>query len=308
MSRKVGILGIGHVGASVAAALTHKNICNQIILVDQDLRKAEAEALDLLDTMPFSSSYTKIIGTDDLTFLAQADILINCVGPTQKLHENRLDELGETAQIVKDVFPEIMAAGFNGIIINVTNPCDVITALIQQITALPKSQVFGTGTALDSARLHAHLAMVLEVDPRRISGYVLGEHGDSQFVAWSTISIDSFPLKSVLAAIPEGQGLEFPTAEKSVRNAGGKIAKGKGYTNFGIAQTVAHIVDSLYNNTQTILPVSAYNNDLSCYIGSPVMLCKRGIKFSTYPKLTKREQQKMEKSALIIQEAVRSAT
>lgn len=305
MSRRIGILGAGNVGATVAMSLVTHNICNELVLVDCNFKKAEAQALDLIDTMPYALSYTRIFGTDDVTSLADVDILINCVGP-EKLHEDRLDELAETAAIVQDVFPKIMASGFEGIIVNVTNPCDVITMLIQDITGLPKSRVFGTGTSLDTARLYAHISTTLQVNPGRITGYVLGEHGESQFVAWSTVRIDSFPVDFVLSQMPEGLGFNLEAVEEIVREAGWKIASGKAYTNFGIAQVVTTVIFAIFNNTQTILPLSVYSSEYETYLSTPGLIGRSGIRFTTPALLTDEEEIKLARSAHIIKSAFES--
>ena len=302
MSRKIGIIGAGNVGATVAMSLTTHNICNEIILVDSNYTKAEAQALDIIDMMPFAQSYTHILATDDPSALADTDIIINCVG-AESSFEDRLDELQGTAKIIKEVFPIVMQSGFDGIIINITNPCDVITMLIQEVTGLPTSRVFGTGTALDTSRLYAHIGMTLQVDPSRISGYVLGEHGESQFIAWSTVRIDTFSAEQLIAEMPPGLGFNFEAVEEIVREAGWKVAKGKGHTNFAIAQVATSLVNAVYNNTQTILPLSTYSKEHACYLSSPAMVWKHGIRYATPAVLTEEEQVKLNASATIIKNA-----
>ena len=297
MNRKIGIIGVGNVGSALALALVNQNICNEIILFDTDFDKAQAHAYDIMDTLTFSPTFTKIVLVDCIDDLASVDIIVNAVGPSEIATEDRLDEVEATAQIARDTFPKLMAAGFNGIILNITNPCDVITQLIQELTQLPKSRVFGTGTALDTARLHVIIGQALQLDPRSITGSVLGEHGESQFVPWSTIKVHDKNIFDIQDAV---DNIDPETTAETVRLQGWKIFNGKGHTNFGIARAATKIIMAVFNNAQSILTVSTYHEPLKCYIGLPAILCNKGIRFIAYPMLTEQEEAQLVASAKVI--------
>jgi len=301
MSRKIGILGGGHVGSNVAMSLALRDFCNDIIIVDENFAKAEAQALDLIDAMPYASSFTRIMANDDVSALADADIIINCIRPTER-HEHPMQFLSETASIIRRLFPTIMEHGFRGIIINVTEPCEAITMLIQQVTGLPTSKVIGTGTALDTARLYAHLGMTLQLDPTRISGFALGDHANSNFIAWSTIRIDSFLIEKIIEDLPPGLGMSFEVVEESLQNAAAKIRNGKGYLNFAIAQVVTRIVSSIYNNTQTILPLAVYSKEYDTYLSVPTTLWQHGIRYNMPIILSDEEQVRLTNAAASVRE------
>jgi len=296
MSRKIGIIGGGHVGSTVAMSLALRDFCNDITIVDQSFSKAEAQALDLIDAMPYAPSYTRIMANDDVSVLADADILVNCIRPTER-HENPMDFLAETATLVHDIFSTIMDNGFRGIIINITEPCEAITMLIQQVTGLPKNRVFGTGTALDTSRLYAHLGLTLQLDPTRISGFILGDHANSNFIAWSTIRIDSFLMEKVIEDLPPGLGMSFEVVEESLQNAATKIRNGKSYLNFAISQVVTRIIYSIYNNTQTILPLAVYSKEYDTYLSVPTTLWQHGIRYNMPIILTDEEQVRLSTAA-----------
>ena len=300
MSRKIGILGAGNVGSTVAAFLALHNLANKIILVDSKFKKVEAEALDIIEMLPYAAAHVNIAASDDVSLLADADILINCVAPETPMSKD--DELLEVANIVKTVFPKIMESGFNGIIINVSNPNDAITMLIQEITGLPTRKVFGTGTALDTARLYTHISLTLQLDPTDIVGYVLGEHGNQQFIAWSTVQVGPYSIEHALTQMPEGLGFQYAAVEEIVRTASEKITAGKGYTNFAIAQTVINIVNAILSNKKPILPLSVYSKNYETYLSVPAILCKEGIRFNTTIILNDDELAKLELAANTVKE------
>lgn len=304
MKRKIGIIGIGNVGSATALAIIEQNICDELILVDKNLEKAKAHALDMIDMLAYTTSYTHIIATDELSLLHDADLIINSIGPTSELKEDRLEELNETADIVSAIFPPVMSSGFAGIILNITNPCDVITQLIQNITGLPKTRVFGTGTALDTARLQRVVSQCLDVSPVSVHGYMLGEHGESQFAAWSTLHINSFPFLD----FPQIKDIDLDSLEDSVRKGGWEILLGKGHTNFGVAKVAATIANEIFTNSHRVLPISTYHEELACYIGTPAILTNVGIKENLYPILPPEEQKKLVASATIIKNAYSTLT
>lgn len=223
MKRKVGIIGTGHVGSDVAFSLVTQGICDEIVLIDKIETKAESEALELRDMASMTNSYT-MITSNDWSALGDADVIVMAVGPETLLREDRMEELVETSRSVAEIVPKIIASGFQGIFVNITNPCDVITMLIQKLSGFDHSRVFGTGTSLDTARMRRVVGEALHINPKSVEGYVLGEHGESQFVAWSTVKIGGVSIKDYKTTT----SLDLPALKDAVRGGGWNILTGKG--------------------------------------------------------------------------------
>lgn len=298
MARKVGIIGTGHVGADTAFSLVTQSLCDVLVLMDENEKKAASQALELQDMAAFTPSRTTVIA-NDYAALADADVVVIAVGPKTLLREDRLEELAETRAAVSEIVPKIMASGFHGVIINITNPCDVITQVIQNLSGLPHGQVFGTGTSLDTARMQRVVGAHFNVDPKSVNGYVMGEHGESQFVAWSTVSIGGCPVKTLAG---EGQA-DWQTLESAVRGGGWAILQGKGWTSFGIASATARLVDAVLSDAQRVYPVAAWDAMHQVYIGQPAIIGQRGIAYCLQPTLTPEEQAAYLASAQVILDA-----
>lgn len=302
MTSKVGIIGAGHVGADTAFSLVTQGLCDILVLVDEDEKKALAQSLELRDMASLTASRTSIIA-NDYSALADADVVVIAVGPKTLLKKDRLDELAETRDAVREAIPKLIASGFNGVIINITNPCDVITQIVRETSGLPRSQVFGTGTSLDTARMKRVVGELFNVDPKSVNGYVMGEHGESQFVAWSTVNIGGCPVSELaIERQPDWAGLE-----DSVRVGGWTILQGKGWTSFGIATATAKLVDAVLSDAQSVYPVAAWDEVQQVYIGQPAVIGAGGIVKVLKPALTAREQSAYDASAKVIFNAFNSA-
>ena len=196
MTRKVGVIGMGNVGSTVAHYIVAMGFADDLVLIDKNEAKVKADALDFEDAMANLPFHTNIT-VNDYSALKDADVIVSALGNI-KLQDNpnadRFAELPFTRQAVKEVAQKIKESGFKGKIVAITNPVDVITSLYQKITGLPKNHVLGTGTLLDSARMKRAVAERLNLDPRSVDGYNLGEHGNSQFTAWSTVRVLGRPL------------------------------------------------------------------------------------------------------------------
>lgn len=299
MKRKVGIIGAGHVGSDVAFSLVTQGICDEIVLIDKQETKAMSEALELRDMSSMTRSYTEII-PNDLDALSDADIIVMAVGPETLLREDRMEELIETSKAVADIIPKILATGFNGIFINITNPCDVITALIQKLSGFNHSRVFGTGTSLDTARMRRVVGEVLNINPKSVDGYVLGEHGESQFVAWSTVRIGGVPLLDYQTNKP----LDLAALKQSVRGGGWNILTGKGWTSFGIATATAQIVDAVLSNAKQVFPLAVFSKEMEIYIGQPAIIGSEGVTSILKPPLTEEEKADLIASSNVIKAAL----
>lgn len=285
--RKVAIIGVGHVGSTTAYTLISKQIVDEVVLFDTNTKLVQAELNDLVDGQMEQSHQVKLIAPD-LTELATTDVLIFSAGNISILNGNsdRFAELNLTKTIVEEWAPKIKASGFKGIILNITNPCDVITSYLQELTGFPKERVFGTGTSLDTARMKHAVSEKINVHPTSVNGYVIGEHGESQFVAWSTVTIGGLPVAETLTS---EQRTELDAA---ARKGGWITFNGKGYTSYGIAIQAAGIVEAILNDNQLVVPVSHYHSNEKCYAGSPAKVSTRGISESIPLNLTAAEKKK----------------
>ncbi|MBC1243673.1 L-lactate dehydrogenase [Listeria welshimeri] len=298
MKRKVGIIGAGHVGSDVAFSLVTQGICDEIILIDKVEAKAESEALELRDMSSMTHFYTTVTA-NDWDGLKEADVIIMAVGPETLLRQDRMEELVETSRSVAEIVPKILATGFKGIFVNITNPCDVITMLIQKITGFDHSRVFGTGTSLDTARMRRVVGEALHINPKSVEGYVLGEHGESQFVAWSTVKIGGVHITDYKTETT----LDLPALKDTVRFGGWNILTGKGWTSFGIATATANIVGALLSDAKQVFPLAVFSEQTNTYIGQPAIIGANGVIDILEPSLTKEEQANFSNSAAVIRKA-----
>lgn len=300
LEQKIAIIGAGAVGSTVAYSAMVKNLAAEIILVDLNKDKERGEVLDMSDALSFCE--TNIVRVGEYKDVADSDIIILTAGVAQKPGEGRLDLVTKNKSIVSSIFKEIGNIKSTAIVVVVSNPVDVITYLVQEISGLPKNQVFGTGTCLDSARLRSNLAKRLNVDGKQIDGFVLGEHGDGEFVAWSTVNIGGKPIAEILS--PE----EMNNVYEEVKNEVYEIIKLKGATYYGIAMAVVDILEALILNQNKILPVSYrlenYNGVSDVCLGATAVVGSSGIIKSWPIELNEIEQNKFQDSAKKIKEYI----
>lgn len=296
--RKIGIIGLGHVGATIAYTLVVKGIVDQMVLIDSNNDKAVAEQYDLLDSMAgLETSPTIII--QDYAALRDADIVVTAFGNVDAENGGgQLDELAFNQRAAKQVATQIKQTGFRGVLINLSNPCDVITMALQQLTNLPTKQVLGTGTLLDTAQIKRTLGMKLGVDSKNIGGYVYGEQGGSQFVAWSTITVNGRPIGEIQA----DYGLDYESLVVDAKQGGWYVLAGKGYTAYAITTWVVKLILAVLTNAQLAVPVSAYHPGLQTYIGQPALVGTDGIGSLAFLKLTELEQGQLESAASFIKQ------
>ena len=300
MARKVAIVGMGNVGATVAHYIIAGGFTDDLILIDPREEKVIADAVDFEDAMANLEYHTNIF-VNDYQALADADIVISALGNI-KLQDNpdddRFAELPYTRVQVRKVAEKLKEVGFNGIIVAITNPVDVVTSLYQEITGLPKNHVIGTGTLLDSARMKRAVAKKLNLDPRSVDGYNLGEHGNSQFTAWSTVQVLGKPIQ----AIADQRGLDLVALDKAAREGGFIVFRGKKYTNYGVATAAVRLVNTILSNALTELPVSNYREEYDVYLSYPAVVGRDGIVEQCQLDLTKEELQKLQVSADFIKQ------
>lgn len=279
-ARKVMIIGTGNVGASAAYALLNQNICEELILVDVNLDRAQGHAQDLADAaayMPGMMTISTRLASD----CADVDIAVITVsGGALKPGQTRLDELTNTARIVKNIVPQMMDNGFNGIFLIATNPCDIITWQVWKLSGLPRNQVIGTGVWLDTTRLRRTLAQALDIGAQSIDAFILGEHGDTQFPVWSHSSVYGSPIADVYLR-HTGQTLDRTRLAENVRRQGFEIYARKGCTEYGIAGTIAEICRNIFTGSHRALAISCILDGEygvnGVAIGVPAVLAQNGV-------------------------------
>lgn len=275
--KKVGIIGVGHVGSTTAYTLIQQQVADEIILYDKNEPLVVAEVNDLLQGQIGRDSTVKVRG-NDLAELGSCDVLIFAAGDITLLagDTDRFEELAFTKQVAAEWGPKIKDSGFNGILVSITNPCDVIVHYLQKLTGIPYHRIFGTGTSLDTVRMQQAVGESLNIHPNNVTGYVLGEHGETQFVPWSMVKIAQQPIDEIYSPT------ELEELEKETRQKGWKIFLGKVYTCYGIANQASKIVKAILTDAQIILPLSVFSETEQIYIGQPALLGKDGI-VKTYP-------------------------
>ena len=300
MTRKVGVIGMGNVGSTVAHYIVAMGFADDLVLIDKNEAKVKADALDFEDAMANLPFHTNIT-VNDYSALKDADVIVSALGNI-KLQDNpnadRFAELPFTRQAVKEVAQKIKESGFKGKIVAITNPVDVITSLYQKITGLPKNHVLGTGTLLDSARMKRAVAERLNLDPRSVDGYNLGEHGNSQFTAWSTVRVLGRPLTE----LADKRGLDLEELDKEAKMGGWTVFQGKKYTNYGVATAAVKLVNAILSDSLAELPVSNFREEYGVYLSYPAVVGRDGVVEQAQLDLTDEELQKLQTSANFIKE------
>jgi len=300
MNNKVVIIGCGNVGMSYAYALINqRTYVNKLVLIDINKERIEGEVMDLNHCLPYAPSKVSI-NVGDYSDCSDARIVVIAAGANQKPGETRTDLINKNAGIFKDIVSKVMASGFNGVFVVATNPLDVMTYLTYKYSGLPARQVIGTGTSLDTARVKLMIGKKLCISPKNIETYVIGEHGDSEFIPWSNANIS---LQNIKGFFKEE---ELKEIENDVRNAAYEIINRKGATYYGIGMCLVTITNAILGNENTIIPLSIYDPENDVYVGLPAILNKDGAERRVYLKLNDEEQQKLQTSINIIKENIKS--
>lgn len=297
--RKVAIIGLGHVGATVAYTIFTHGYADTLVLLDKNQAKVEAEYNDLRDTLARNNYYVNVV-MQDWKELKDTDVIITAFGDIAATVKtgDRFGEFDINAENAQEVGQQIKACGFKGVIINISNPCDAISTLLQESTGLPKNQVFGTGTFLDTARMQRIVGEKLNEDPRNVEGFVLGEHGASQFTAWSTVRVNGKSANELFSKSEE-ESLSAQPNKNSM-----KVAAGKGYTSYAIATCGVKLMQAVFSNARLFAPTSVFLDKVGTYIGYPAIIGKDGIEEIPSLELTEDEEQKLQDSASIIKKHI----
>ncbi len=305
-TRKVGIIGAGNVGPHVALNLAIQGLADEIVFYDIKEKKAAAEAMDIMDAVSYMPHHVTCYGgtVDDMR---DADIIVNASGKTRRPEQTRLDMMDEAVETTKQFAPLIAKSGFDGIIISISNPCDIIAEYLQHLLDWPKDRIIGSGTALDSARLQMQLAVQLGVNRRSVTAYLLGEHGDSSMIPWSHVLVAGKQVDELLSENPGKYKMDSHTDVLEKVHRGGYFENdGKGCTEFGVASATAELIRAIFHDEHKILPCSVYLDNLygvrDTFASVPVKVGANGIEDIIEIHLTKEEQQEFESSIQILKE------
>lgn len=296
---KVVIIGCGNVGMSYAyALLNQKTYVNELALIDLNYDRVVGEVMDLNHCLAFAPSKIDI-KVGDYSDCRDADIVMIAAGANQNPGETRMDLINKNSKIFKSIVGKVMENGFNGIFLVATNPLDVMTYLVQKYSGLPYSRVMGSGTSLDTARLRYLIGEELSINPKNVHAYVIGEHGDSEFVPWSNVNIG---LQNIGSFIDKEKCFDI---ENSVRNAAYEIINKKGATYYGIGMCLVRITNAILGDENSIITVSNYDETNGVYVGLPAIINRTGVHKKIFVELNNDETVKLQNSIDIIKDAIR---
>lgn len=309
--KKVVLIGTGMVGMSFAYAALNQNLCDELVLIDINEKRAEGEVMDLNHGLAFSHSSMKI-SNGTYQDCSDASVVLICAGVNQKPGESRLELLKRNADVFKSIVPEVVQSGFDGIFVVATNPVDIMTRITYELSGFNPAKVIGTGTTLDTARLRYLLGEYFEVDPRNIHAYVIGEHGDSEFVPWSQALLAAKPIKNVLEDNPQTYYMDdLDRIAGDVRDAAQKIIEAKGATYYGIGMAMVRVIRAILNNENSVLTVSVrlrgeYGGKKDVFIGNPCIINAGGAKRLLELRLTDEELNKLDNCCKILNDNFKS--
>ena len=303
---KVGIVGAGMVGSAAANALVMRGAASEVVLIDQNPKRAQAEAEDILHAVPFA--HITRVRAGGFFDLGGAGAVILAAGVSQRPGESRLELLGRNAEVFGTIVPEVLAAAPDAILLVATNPVDVMTEVATRLSGLAPERVIGSGTILDTARFRALLGADLEVSPKSVHAYVLGEHGDSEVLCWSVADVGGIPLEDLARQL----GRPFDAARRAaidqgVRRAAYRIIEGKGATWYGIAGGLVRIVQAIGNDENSALTVSMLTATVEgvgpVALSLPRLIGRTGVVRTLSPNLAADEHAALKRSAEVVREA-----
>lgn len=303
-NKKIVLVGTGMVGMSFAYSALNQNACDELVLIDINREKAIGEAMDLNHGLAFSKTSMKIYA-GDYEDCKDADIVAICAGVNQKEGESRLELLSRNAQVFESIISPVLQSGFDGIFLVATNPVDIMTRITYCMSGFPQQRVIGTGTTLDTARLRYLLGDYFDIDPRNMHAYVIGEHGDSEFVPWSQALCSTKPIFDVIKDHKEKFSIgKLHNIETQVRTSAQQIIKAKGATYYGIGMAMVRIVNAIFQNENSILTVSSKMNGeyglQNVFIGNPCIINNSGVRSILELSLEREEFKKLRDSAHIL--------
>ena len=305
-NKKVVLVGTGFVGMSMAYAMMNQGGVDELVLIDVLKDKAKGEEMDLSHGLPYAPQKMSI-KAGDYSECKDANVVVITAGLPQKTGQSRLELAVSNTKIVKEITEQVMASGFNGVFIIASNPVDLMSYVVAQVSGLPKSRVIGSGTVLDTARLRYLIAEYLDVSSKNVHAYILGEHGDSSFVPWEHCYVGCKKLTDIAKARHQSlQSLE--QIREDVKNAAYEIIEKKKATYYGIGVALTRLVKAILNDEQSILTVSTYlsgeygHKDI--YVGVPAIITSKGVREILELPLNEEDQAKFDNSCKIIKETI----
>lgn len=300
MNKKVVIIGCGNVGMSYAyALLNQKTNVQELVLIDIDEKRLVGEVMDLNHCLAFAPTPMSIkLGT--YKDCKDASIIVIAAGANQNPGETRMDLINKNAVIFKSIVRNVMDNDFNGIFLIATNPLDIMTYITWKYSGLPCNQVIGSGTSLDTARLRYLVSERININPKNIHGYVLGEHGDSEFIPWSNVNVGLQNIKDFLT------NEDMDKIYLEVRDAAYEIINRKGSTCYGIGMCLVRITNAILGDENTVIAISSYDKDNDIFVGGPTIINKDGAKERIFVKLNEEETDKLQNSIDVIKKAINS--
>ncbi len=296
---KVVVIGCGKVGMTYIFALVNgENNVSEIVMIDTDINKLEGEKMDLCHTLNYVPNNIKL-KVGDYSDLDDADIVCITAGPPQS-DNDRLEDLEKAKKIYQDIFDKINKTKFNGILLIASNPLDVMSYYAYRLSNLPSKHVIGSGTSLDTSRLGYMISEKLNINPKSIHAYVIGEHGNSQLVMWSSANIANQNIDKFLTKE------EMKKLEEDVKNAAFEIIKRKGATYYGIAMSLIRITNAILGDEEVVIPVSNYDEENDVYISTTCVIGRDGIKQRIYMDLNEEEKEKLQISIDVVKNAINS--
>ena len=298
--RKVVMIGCGFVGAACSFAIMQSGLFSEMVLIDADKSKAEGEALDISHGVPFAKPIKIYAG--DYDDIKDASLIIVTAGANQKPGETRLDLVKKNISIFKSIIPEIKKRDFNGVLLIVANPVDILTTVAQKLSGLPENKVIGSGTVLDTARLKYELGNHLNVDSRSVHAFIIGEHGDSEIAAWSSANVSGIPLNKFCEMRGHFNHDEaMKRIAENVKNSAYEIIEKKKATYYGVAMAVKRICEAIVRDEKSILPISSLmKGDFGIEgisLSMPAIVAKDGVECLVPIQLNEEEISKLQQSA-----------
>lgn len=295
---KIVIIGCGNVGMSYAYALLNQKVnVSSLVLIDINKNRVEGEVMDLNHTLPYSPN-TISIKSGNYEDCNDADIIMISAGANQEIGETRIDLINKNDVIFKNIIDEVMKTNFNGIFLISTNPVDAMSYITYKHSNFDHRKVIGTGTSLDTARLRYILSKKFAISPKNVHAYVMGEHGDSEFIAWSTAAIGTVSIADSLSDEEKKQ------IEKEVRESAYDIISKKGNTSYGIGSCLVRITNAILNNENAIITLSTYDQNNDVYISVPCIINKDGIRKQLSINLDEKESELLRKSIKVIKSTI----
>lgn len=310
MSNKITVIGAGSVGSTIAFMMAVKGIASEIVLIDVNEKKALGEAMDIRQGIPFCDPCKIYAGRYEDA--RNSDIVVITSGIGRKPGQTRLELAQTNVNIMKSIASQISAVAPDAVYVIVSNPVDVLTYVFNKVTGIPENRIIGTGTLLDTARLRSRLAEYMNVSQKNVHAFVLGEHGDSSFVPWSSARISNVPLEKFKDCVSDREftqaELDYEEIENYMRTSGGKIIQRKGATFYAIAMSVCHLCECIIDNANAVIAVSTLMHGEygieDCCLSIPTVVNASGAVTKVLPEMTDEEVEKLRHSAKCLQEVI----